>query len=436
MITIISAVIRGNLLKLSTFIIQQNGPASVLLITDMHISKRFLKRSIIPIVVLAVIAGYVAYAFTRPLPTLQPTVTYSKTTNAAAVSLPWPGYGEEAVGAVGYGVLATNGPQTPLPTASTIKILTALAVLKEKPLVLGEQGPTIIITQADVDSYNKYVAEDGSVARVAVGEQISEYQALQALLLPSANNMAETLARWAYGSIDGYATAANQLAVQLGMTATTVTDPSGFLPSTASSAHDLTVLGLNAMQDPVIAQIVGQATAVIPVQGTIHNVNQFLGEDGIIGIKTGNNDQDLGVYLFAAKHDVSGHSITIVGTVMDAQDLGTAMYDSLPIIRATGQSFSLTTVAKAGDVVGHYDVPWSKPVNAVVEKDISIITWDGDALKTSVGLAKLHAPVSTSKDIGALAVQNSLDKSNSSTPVVLDQPIAKPSWIWRLTHAF
>jgi len=307
---------------------------------------------------------------------------------------------------------------------------------KQQPLSLGEQGPAITIAQADVDSYNKYVAEYGSVARVAVGEKISEYQALQALLLPSANNMAETLARWAFGSIDSYNTAANQLATALGMTATTVTDPSGFLPSTVASAHDLTILGINAMQNPVIAQIVGQTSAVIPVQGTIHNVNQFVGEDNIVGIKTGNNDQDKGVFLVAATHNVSGHTITIVGTVMDAQDLGTAMYDSLPVIRAAGDDFSLTTVAKAGDVIGHYDVPWSKPVSAVVAKDMSVITWDGDALETSVGLAKLHAPTSTTKNTGALAVQNSLDKSHASTSIVLDQPITKPGWLWRLTHAF
>jgi D-alanyl-D-alanine carboxypeptidase (penicillin-binding protein 5/6) len=45
---------------------------------------------------------------------------------------------------------------------------------------------------------------------VQLGEELSEYQALQALLLPSANNIAETLARWAFGSIDAYNAYANQ----------------------------------------------------------------------------------------------------------------------------------------------------------------------------------------------------------------------------------
>lgn len=395
-----------------------------------------LKRLIIPVVLLALMGGYVTYAFAQPLGVLTPTVTYTNTYKATPVSLAWPSYGQAAIGAVGYGVIATNGPQKPIPTASTIKILTALAVLKEQPLLPGQQGPDIIINQTDVDSYNKYVAENGSVAKVALGEQISEYQALQALLLPSANNMAETLARWAFGSLDGYNTAANQLAIDLGMTDTAVTDPSGFLPSTVSSARDLTILGINAMRSPVISQIVSQKSAVIPVQGTIYNVDRVLGQDGVIGIKTGNNDQDLGAFLFAAAHDVSGHTVTIVGAVMDASSLGAAMNDSLPLIRSAGQGFSLTTVAKAGDVMGHYNVPWGNPVNAVVQKDIDVISWKGDDLKTSVGLSKLHAPVSTAKNIGALAVQNSLDNSNANVPVVLSQPIVQPSWSWRLEHVF
>ena len=38
------------------------------------------------------------------------------------------------------------------------------------------------------------------MASVAAGEQISQYQALQAMLIPSANNVADSLARWAFGS--------------------------------------------------------------------------------------------------------------------------------------------------------------------------------------------------------------------------------------------
>ncbi len=60
------------------------------------------------------------------------------------------------------------------PIASVAKVMTAYAVLKQKPLSAGQQGPMITITAADVAIYNDYVAKDGSVAKVEQGEQISE----------------------------------------------------------------------------------------------------------------------------------------------------------------------------------------------------------------------------------------------------------------------
>ena len=45
--------------------------------------------------------------------------------------------------------------------------MTALAVLRQRPLHIGEQGPDIVITQADVDTYHNFVAGDGSVVGVA-----------------------------------------------------------------------------------------------------------------------------------------------------------------------------------------------------------------------------------------------------------------------------
>ena len=62
-----------------------------------------------------------------------------------------------------------------------------------------QSGPTYTITDQDVDFYDQVVAEDGSNLPVTAGEQFSERQLLLALLLPSANNIAETLAVWVAG---------------------------------------------------------------------------------------------------------------------------------------------------------------------------------------------------------------------------------------------
>lgn len=253
-----------------------------------------------------------------------------------SAKLPWPSYGKAAVGAVGYGVLATHGDQTPVPTASVAKVMTALAVLKKMPLGLGEQGPTITLTQEDQDLYDYYRAQNGSLAAVSVGEEITEYEALEALLLPSANNMADTLANLAFGSVDAYSDYANELAKSFGMTQSDFSDASGFSPATVSTAEDLVKLGQAALQNPVIAEIVAKKSAVIPVAGTIYNTNHLLGKNGVNGVKTGNTDQAGGVFMGARLATLpNGQTIQLVSVVMGAPSVTSAIIDSLPILDTT-----------------------------------------------------------------------------------------------------
>src|SRR5207249_3540665 len=201
----------------------------------------------------------------------------------------------------------------PLPTASVAKVMTALLTLEARPLAAGQAGPDITVTSDDLNTYQQDLAEGQSVAAVAVGEQLTEYQALQALLLPSANNVATLLARWVAGSEDAFTGLMNARAQQLGMTQTSFADVSGFSPLTVSVPADLVRLGEVAMKMPVFAEIVDQQQVTLPVDGLRSNVNTLLGVDGIIGIETGNTDQAPGVYLAAAVYQVpTGPSVLVV----------------------------------------------------------------------------------------------------------------------------
>ena len=190
------------------------------------------------------------------------------------------------------------------------------------------------ITAADVAIYQQDVSEDQSVAAVQAGETITEYQALQALLLPSANNMATTLTDWAFGSQAAYLSFANAYAKQLGMTDTTFADASGFSPDTVSVPSDLVLLGEAGMQNSVIAEIVNEPTAVIPVAGTISNVDINVqpshATNQLNGIKTGNTDQAGGCFLYSTPFDGG----TVVGVILGAPNLGTALHDA-PLVAAS-----------------------------------------------------------------------------------------------------
>ena len=379
------------------------------------------------------VASYICYALLQPVAAVQPDVTFSYTHAAVPASLAWPTYGSAAVGAVGYGVLDTHGEATPIPTASTIKILTALTVLHVQPLQLQEAGPTITLTQADVDSYNKFVAADGSVVKVTVGEQLSEYQALQALLLPSANNIAETLARWAYGSLDDYLASANQYARSLGMTATTVTDPSGFAPTTVSTPRDLVILAETAMANPIIREIVQQTSATIPVQGVIHNVDFLLGKNNIVGIKTGNNDQNPGCFLGAATYTIGGQQLTVVSVIMNGPNLGSVLRDSVPLLESIKDNFTVLHAANAGTTVATYTAPWQGTIAAVTEQDITAVVWKNSSASLSIHVNNLDAPQKKHAEIG-YAELSATGKKTATSPIELQQQLSEPSPLWRLVH--
>ena len=92
------------------------------------------------------------------------------------------------------------------------------------------------------------------------------------------------------------------------MTGTSYTDPSGLDPSTTSTAADQVRLGLAAMRVPALAAITAEATAVVPVAGVVRNTNTLLGQDGIVGLKTGSTQAAGGCVLVAAWQEVSGHA--------------------------------------------------------------------------------------------------------------------------------
>jgi D-alanyl-D-alanine carboxypeptidase (penicillin-binding protein 5/6) len=96
------------------------------------------------------------------------------------------------------------------------------------------------------------------------------------------------------------------------MTGTSYTDPSGLDPSTTSTAADQVRLGMAAMQMPALAAITAESTAVVPVAGVVRNTNALLGQDGIVGLKTGSTQAAGGCLLVAAWQEVNGHNTLIV----------------------------------------------------------------------------------------------------------------------------
>lgn len=392
--------------------------------------KRMVRRGFIALVATVFTITYIYIALQIPLPEARAVSRPVSSNTATQTNIAWPGYGQSALGNPEYGLLESNGSQEAAPTASVAKIMTALAVLRKKPIVAGQPIPRLIIDEVDVAAYQYYSANDGSNIRVEAGQELTEYQALQALLLPSANNIAETLARWAFGSIEAYSTYANDLARSLGMRNSFFAEPSGFSPRTVSTASDLVLLGLAAMNEPTIADIVAQPSAVLPVAGEIRNTNRVLGQQGIVGVKTGNTDEAGGCFMVAGKHTFQGQTILTVGVIMGAPTIGKAMTDSVSLLASAVTNYKPVRVATRSQVVADYQFAWQSGTTAYITEDVEVLSWVGSDVAVNLAHDAIEEATPAGVQVGSLNAASPLQKK--TTPIYLQQAPTKPPLSWRL----
>jgi D-alanyl-D-alanine carboxypeptidase (penicillin-binding protein 5/6) len=228
----------------------------------------------------------------------------------------WPTEGQAAFVRSGQSQVYAGPNQHAVAIASVAKVMTAYLVLRDHPLRVGEDGPAITLTDADVAETDRRRGQQESVVAIAAGEQLTERQALQALLLPSANNIAVVLARWDAGSMDRFVARMNATARSLGMMHTRYTDPSGYDDATESTAADQVRIIVQAMRLPDFASIVATPSATLPVAGAVRNTDTLLGYDGFVGVKTGSDDAAGGCFAFRAVRWIDGKRTTITGVVL------------------------------------------------------------------------------------------------------------------------
>jgi D-alanyl-D-alanine carboxypeptidase (penicillin-binding protein 5/6) len=297
---------------------------------------------LVVITAIAAVFGYWLLAYSASTATSPIDVPRSEHHGAVGEALPstvWPAHGQAAV-QMGQSPVQAGPNQHAAPIASVAKVMTAYLVLRDHPLRSGEDGPTITLTDADVADTDRRRRQQESVVSIAVGEQLTELQALQALLLPSANNIAAVLARWDAGSADRFVARMNATARSLGMTHTRYTDPSGYDDATVSTATDQVRLVDRAMRLPMFASIVATPSVTLPVAGTVHNTNTLLGRNGFVGVKTGSTAAAGGCFAFRAIRWIDGKRTTITGVVLGQPgqvEAGLAAADAM-VDRVTGHS--------------------------------------------------------------------------------------------------
>ena len=374
------------------------------------------------------------FQYFRPLPvtnatSIVPTVQRIGT----APSLPWPAQGEAALFVDGVGEAGSFGGQSPVPMASTAKMMTALLVLEDHPLALNEAGPTITVTRADVNTFYAERNQGESVLPVAAGEQLGEYQLLQGLLLPSASNFAEMLATRDLDGVPAFVDRMNARAAALGMSATHYADVSGFSPLSVSIPSDLIKLGQTAMLQAVFAQIVAQAQVTLPVAGVVRNLDTLLGQGGVIGIKTGHTDQAGGCFVVAADLTIDGIAVRVYGAVMGQPNaLAGAFTATSALLQGLVPALHAHLVVRRDDVIARYRTPWDEAGTIVASQSVSWVLLDGTEITRQVKLDDLPATLSAGTRVGTLFLV--AGSHQADVPLVMAASINGPDAAWRLTR--
>jgi serine-type D-Ala-D-Ala carboxypeptidase (penicillin-binding protein 5/6) len=320
--------------------------------------------------------------------------------------------------------------------------MTAYLTLKKYPLATTGTGFTVTVTAAEARAEAQDTGQNESVVAVRAGEQLNERQLLEALLIPSGDNIAQILAAYTAGSVSRFVAEMNSTARSLGMDRTTYTDPSGFDPSTVSDPADQIRVFEQAMRFAVFRQIVSMPSATLPVAGTVGNFDPILA-DGYDG-KTGSDSEAEGCLAFFKYVNVGGRRLTVVGVVM-GQGYGSTTSVILAaagaaaerIVSSVVPSIQPRTVVPAGAAVMAATSPDGSRVSAVTAEPLRVISWGGIHERLAFRLGSLGTELDAGQRVGEVTLTRALPSAagdHERTTVHTARKLSAPGFFWRLGH--
>lgn len=206
-------------------------------------------------------------------------------------------------------VLYQKNQQVRFPPASTTKIMTALIGMDNFAL-----EDILVVPE---------ITTEGVKIGLKSQEKLSFESLLYGLLLNSANDAAETIAKNAPGGYDAFVLAMNRKAKELNLTNTHFVDVTGIaFENHYTTAIDLARLASMALKNQTFAKIVAtRQKTVSDISGehvyNLENLNKLLSEvAGAEGIKTGYTEEAGQVLVAAAIRDKH----TIITVVLKSED--------------------------------------------------------------------------------------------------------------------
>jgi len=312
-------------------------------------------------------------------------------------------------------VLYTKNAHAIRQPASTTKMMTALLALENIP------AGTMIAAPFDIEKVGE------SSLHLKPGETLTREDAIFALLLRSANDMAHALAVHIAGSDAAFAKLMNDRATAIGCTHTNFQNPHG-LPNDkhTTCAYDLALIAREAMKNELFCRIVGtQQWFVMRSQNQedllVKNSNKLLWEDDKIeGIKTGYT-RAAGKCFVGAR---SENGTRLISVVLGSDDW---MKDTRTLFDFGFNTLELRARYTKGQVIGKV------PVVGAAEETVPVRTSGEFAVfspraapKLEIVFAQAIAPISEGGAAGVLRFVGSTGEVAEYPVVFAESRDAKP----------
>jgi len=311
-------------------------------------------------------------------------------------------------------VIASANANAELPIASTTKLMTAYVTLQREPLgkLLVEQP------------YAAGVQE--SLAPVPVGARLSVPDMLRAMLLPSGNNVAYSLAVDVAGSASAFAALMNQDALALGLGRTHYTTPIGLdtPPGNYSTATDLARLARVLMRRPLVRQIVDETSAQLADGVVVDNRNDLVGAyPWIVGVKTGSTT-DAGQCLVAA---AQLNGVRLISVVLGSPSEASRDADTLALLRYGLSLYRSAQISVRGRAYATVPVAGRRrPARLLAKRSSQLVLARSATLHVALKVpARLRGPLPAGAVEGSLAVTENGQRVES-VPLVTAAAVPAP----------
>lgn len=376
--------------------------------------------------------AYGTFAVLAPVDPISPKILELATVSTPEAVVALPGYGGSAIGdAESDHLFAGVDVDTARPIASLTKVVTALVVLAEHPIEEGTEGATITLTAADSRLVSRYAAINGTTAPAPAGGTISQRAVIELMMVHSANNYAETLATWAFGSVDAYLIAARAWLDEQGLNGISIADTTGFSPSNVGSPREMLRLARIAAADPVISTAAAMPRVSVPGIGSYDNRNLIVGVDGVTGLKTGTLRASGASLLFSAQHAGPTGEHSVVGVVLNGPDHVRVAADVRALLASVRDDYHEVALVEEGVVVARYETEWGDTAELRVARGVDALVWGPISTTTVVHASPLQPGVDG--DVAGY-VELRYAGRRVMVPVQWQGSIGEPPLDWRLAQ--